>query len=61
MEKINKNISVTIVCPGPVETNFLAESFTEKSGEVCLNFIFMYILYIYIYNSLYILHKYIIL
>ncbi|PBC32606.1 dehydrogenase/reductase SDR family member 7 isoform X2 [Apis cerana] len=33
MEKINKNISVTIVCPGPVETNFLAESFTEKSGE----------------------------
>lgn len=36
IEKISKNIFITIVCPGPVETNFLAESFTEKSGEVCL-------------------------
>ncbi|XP_006621746.1 dehydrogenase/reductase SDR family member 7 [Apis dorsata] len=33
IEKISKNIFITIVCPGPVETNFLAESFTEKSGE----------------------------
>ncbi|KAM0728083.1 Dehydrogenase/reductase SDR family member 7 [Formica fusca] len=29
----DKDIDVTIVCPGPVQTNFLAESFTEKSGE----------------------------
>ncbi|XP_070149109.1 dehydrogenase/reductase SDR family member 7 [Polyergus mexicanus] len=29
----DKHIDVTIVCPGPVQTNFLAESFTEKSGE----------------------------
>lgn len=39
MEHHDNNIDVTIVCPGPVQTNFLAQSFTEKSGEV----------YIYIY------------
>ncbi|GAB1865773.1 Dehydrogenase/reductase SDR family member 7 [Camponotus japonicus] len=27
-----RNIDVTIVCPGPIQTNFLAESFTEQSG-----------------------------
>ncbi|KAL6260296.1 hypothetical protein P5V15_007828 [Pogonomyrmex californicus] len=33
MEHPDKNINVTTVCPGPVQTDFLAESFTEKSGE----------------------------
>lgn len=33
MDHHDKHIDVTIVCPGPVQTNFLAESFTEKSGE----------------------------
>ncbi|CAL1678656.1 unnamed protein product [Lasius platythorax] len=33
MEHHDNNIDVTIVCPGPVQTNFLAQSFTEKSGE----------------------------
>lgn len=32
-EKINENISVTLICPGAVQTNFLAEAFTGKSGE----------------------------
>ncbi|XP_025266509.1 dehydrogenase/reductase SDR family member 7 [Camponotus floridanus] len=27
----SKHIDVTIVCPGPIQTNFLAESFTERS------------------------------
>lgn len=33
MDHHDKHIDVTIVCPGPIQTNFLAESFTEKSGE----------------------------
>ncbi|KAH0950643.1 hypothetical protein HN011_000408 [Eciton burchellii] len=33
MEHYNKSIHVTMVCPGPIQTNFLPESFTEKSGE----------------------------
>ncbi|KAJ8687204.1 hypothetical protein QAD02_022998 [Eretmocerus hayati] len=33
MEKVNQNIAVTIVCPGPIQTDFLAESFTENVGE----------------------------
>ena len=36
MEKINQNIHVTIVCPGPIQTDFLAESFTANAGEVCI-------------------------
>ncbi|XP_014218102.1 dehydrogenase/reductase SDR family member 7 [Copidosoma floridanum] len=33
MEKMNQNIAVTLVCPGPIQTDFLAESFTENVGE----------------------------
>jgi len=33
LEYPDNHIDVTIVCPGPVQTDFLAESFTEKSGE----------------------------
>nr|XP_012230443.1 PREDICTED: dehydrogenase/reductase SDR family member 7 [Linepithema humile]XP_012230444.1 PREDICTED: dehydrogenase/reductase SDR family member 7 [Linepithema humile]XP_012230445.1 PREDICTED: dehydrogenase/reductase SDR family member 7 [Linepithema humile]XP_012230446.1 PREDICTED: dehydrogenase/reductase SDR family member 7 [Linepithema humile] len=33
LEFPDKHIDVTMVCPGPVQTDFLAESFTEKSGE----------------------------
>ncbi|XP_031849213.1 dehydrogenase/reductase SDR family member 7 isoform X1 [Nomia melanderi] len=33
IEKIGQNIPVTIVCPGPIQTNFLMEAYTEKSGE----------------------------
>ncbi|XP_043264425.1 dehydrogenase/reductase SDR family member 7 [Colletes gigas] len=33
IEKINQNIAVTVACPGPIQTNFLSESYTEKSGE----------------------------
>ncbi|XP_066250464.1 dehydrogenase/reductase SDR family member 7 isoform X1 [Euwallacea similis] len=33
IEKMEKNIHVTILCPGPVFTNFLAEAFTDKAGE----------------------------
>ncbi|XP_046832795.1 dehydrogenase/reductase SDR family member 7 [Vespa crabro] len=34
VEKYGKSFpSVTIICPGPIQTNFLAEAFTEKSGE----------------------------
>jgi len=32
-EKMSKNIPITIVCPGPIQTPFLAEGFTEKPGE----------------------------
>ena len=34
LEHPDNNISVTMVCPGPVQTEFLAKSFTEKSGQV---------------------------
>lgn len=33
MEKLKSNIAVTLLCPGPVFTNFLAESFTSRTGE----------------------------
>ncbi|XP_039312703.1 dehydrogenase/reductase SDR family member 7 [Solenopsis invicta] len=33
MEHPDEHVSVTMVCPGPVQTEFLAQSFTEKSGE----------------------------
>ncbi|KYQ60736.1 Dehydrogenase/reductase SDR family member 7 [Trachymyrmex zeteki] len=33
LEHFDKHISVTMVCPGPVQTDFLAKSFTEKFGE----------------------------
>lgn len=33
MEHPDKLISVTMVCPGPVQTGFLEKSFTEKPGE----------------------------
>ncbi|XP_011493910.1 PREDICTED: dehydrogenase/reductase SDR family member 7 [Ceratosolen solmsi marchali] len=33
LEKMSENIAVTIVCPGPIQTDFLAESFTENIGE----------------------------
>lgn len=36
MEKLTSNIKVTIACPGPIQTDFLAESFTENVGEVSL-------------------------
>ncbi|PNF34814.1 hypothetical protein B7P43_G03781 [Cryptotermes secundus] len=32
-EKILSNINVTLLCPGPVFSNFLAESFTDRPGE----------------------------
>lgn len=31
-EKVADSLTVTILCPGPVYTNFLSESFTGKSG-----------------------------
>ncbi|XP_012256041.2 dehydrogenase/reductase SDR family member 7 [Athalia rosae] len=33
IEALGKNIKTTIFCPGPVQTPFLAESFTGKTGE----------------------------
>ncbi|XP_015437742.1 PREDICTED: dehydrogenase/reductase SDR family member 7 [Dufourea novaeangliae] len=33
IEKISQNVPVTVVCPGPIQTNFLAEAYTEKPGE----------------------------
>ncbi|KAL1517554.1 hypothetical protein ABEB36_001304 [Hypothenemus hampei] len=33
LEKSSNNIHVTLLCPGPVFTNFLQEAFTEKSGQ----------------------------
>ncbi|KAF6205936.1 hypothetical protein GE061_020112 [Apolygus lucorum] len=32
-EKLGKRISVTLICPGPVFSNFLANCFTGKHGE----------------------------
>ncbi|XP_032678248.1 dehydrogenase/reductase SDR family member 7 [Odontomachus brunneus] len=32
-EHSDKNIKVTIACPGPVQTNFLAECFTDTPGQ----------------------------
>ncbi|KAI4471661.1 dehydrogenase/reductase sdr family member 7-related [Holotrichia oblita] len=32
-EKLKHNIKVSILCPGPAFTNFLAECFTDKPGE----------------------------
>jgi dehydrogenase/reductase SDR family protein 7 len=34
LEKMLSNITVTLLCPGPVFSNFLAEAFTGKPGEV---------------------------
>lgn len=31
---MHTNIHVTILCPGPVFSNFLKESFTARPGEV---------------------------
>ncbi|XP_066582063.1 dehydrogenase/reductase SDR family member 7 [Prorops nasuta] len=33
IEKLTKNIDVTLLCPGPIQTNFLQESFTEIAGQ----------------------------
>ncbi|KAK0180512.1 hypothetical protein PV327_006143 [Microctonus hyperodae] len=33
MEKMNKHIPITMVCPGAINTPFLAESFTEEFGK----------------------------
>ncbi|KAJ8973393.1 hypothetical protein NQ317_002761 [Molorchus minor] len=33
IEKMQDNIHVTVLCPGPTFTNFLAESFTETHGQ----------------------------
>lgn len=33
-EKVHTNIHVTVLCPGPVFSNFLKESFTAHLGEV---------------------------
>lgn len=35
IEKLGKNIPVTIAYPGPVQTNFLTDAYTEKLKEVC--------------------------
>ncbi|XP_050300857.1 dehydrogenase/reductase SDR family member 7 isoform X2 [Anthonomus grandis grandis] len=32
-EKLGTQIHVTLLCPGPTFTNFLAEAFTDKDGE----------------------------
>ncbi|XP_044740567.1 dehydrogenase/reductase SDR family member 7 [Chrysoperla carnea] len=34
IEKMDTKITVSILCPGPVHTNFLSESFTTRPGEV---------------------------
>lgn len=33
LEKTGFNLAITVVCPGPVESNLLKASFTEKLGE----------------------------
>jgi len=33
LEKMLSNVTVTLLCPGPVFSNFLAEAFTSKPGE----------------------------
>lgn len=33
MEKVTKNLKVTIFCPGPTFTNFMPEMFTNKLNE----------------------------
>lgn len=33
IEKLGKNIQVTIACPGPIETNFLSQAYTEQLGK----------------------------
>ncbi|CAK9828596.1 Dehydrogenase/reductase SDR family member 7 [Anthophora retusa] len=33
IEKMDKNVAVTIVCPGATRTNFLVEAYTEKFDE----------------------------
>lgn len=33
IEQNDKNIDITMVCPGPVQTNFLTECFTDTPGE----------------------------
>lgn len=43
MMEHENNIDVTIVSPGPVQTDFLMKSFTEKSGEVCKIYISRFI------------------
>ena len=35
-EKIGTGLNVNIICPGPVYSNLLKESATDKIGEVCL-------------------------
>lgn len=37
LEKLRTNIHVTLLCPGPVFSNFLKESFTSQPGEVIYN------------------------
>lgn len=32
-EKLDTDIKITLICPGPIQTNFLAEAFTGKLGE----------------------------
>ena len=33
-EKLGTPLQITLLCPGPVFSNFLQESFTENPGEV---------------------------
>lgn len=51
-EKVNTNIHVTLLCPGPVFSNVLKECFTAQPGEVikfyfnfelllCINMLFI--------------------
>lgn len=40
-EKMGKRITVSLFCPGPVFTNFLQESFTDKPGEVSTLYLFL--------------------
>jgi short-subunit dehydrogenase len=37
VETFDKNIAVTLLCPGPVFSNILDTAFTGKSGEVTLS------------------------
>lgn len=39
---MRQNISVTLLCPGPTFTSFLAEAFTDKDGEVSRKCIFIF-------------------
>lgn len=35
MEKLGTGIGITMICPGPTFSNFMATAATEKAGQVC--------------------------